>query len=246
MKLLSPVHYLNVAKQIYHFVLHPKDHPQTLRTTEKIKGTWTVFAVKMAAAIILGIALRIFHDPVNQTTTRHSEELSPLEMILIGVLILPILEEVAFRLSLRFKPINLALSTSVFSYYILSKVVCQTRLSDVSDHFKERVFISIFVFALSYLCYQLPIVSKALISFWERNFRWVLYSFCIYFAAAHIFNYELTLTTILFMPLIILPKLISALCYGYIRINYGFVYSITLHLSWNLIGVMIRLMPGED
>jgi membrane protease YdiL (CAAX protease family) len=81
-----------------------------------------------------------------------------------------------------------------------------------------------------------PKIKSGLDRFWKRNFKWVFYFFCITFAFIHILNYELNLKHLLLLPLITLPKLVSAITYGYVRMHYGFIYSLGLHMFWNSLG----------
>ncbi len=244
-RFLNPFHYLKVAKQLVTFIITPLDQPnRQLKVSDKILGTWTVFVIKMVATIVVSLFVGLIYDPVNQTSARHSYTFSPLMLVLVAVILLPLLEEIAFRLSLRFKPIYLSLTAAVFAYYITTKGVYSTNLSNVTDHFTIRILVAGLILISSYSIVSMPKVRHYLEGFWKANFRWVFYSLCLCFALVHLFNYDQTLWLILLFPLIILSKLIGALCYGFIRIQYGFIYSIGLHFCWNALGVIMTLIPA--
>lgn len=243
MNLFHPMYYVNQAKGLYQFLLRPTSHITTQQSIpEKLKGTWAMFVVKLALTIILGISIAFFDEPSNNTTAHHNT-LSPFRLFLV-VSILSSLEEVAFRLSLKFKPIYLAFTSSVFTYYFMSSVVYDTRLSNTTDNFDMRVLASLLVFISIFSLFKLPTVAKTLERLWTNHFRWVLYGFCFIFGSIHLMNYNLSLSFAAFFFVTLLSKSVNAFCYSYVRINYGFVYSIGLHLLWNGFGLMMNMLSS--
>ncbi|GAB5525445.1 MAG: hypothetical protein Roseis2KO_33170 [Roseivirga sp.] len=246
-RLLPPRHYYNEFRQLLKFVITPVDNPNDkLSITQKVYGTWKLLVVKMVLTIIIGVAIGALYDPVNQTTASMAERFSPAGLLMVGVFILPLLEEVAFRLSLKFKPIYLALTLAVLGYYISTKAVYHAKLSDVHNHFEIRVVVVLLITGLAYPLFSIPKIKRTLDQFWRQNFKGILYFSCFGFAWMHIFNYELNLEHLLLMPIITLPKLIGALCYGYVRINYGFVYSFMIHICNNSVGFIVSILFGAD
>jgi len=243
--LIRPKQYYKEFKQLLLFVRNPMHNiPHTFTASQKIKGTWKMFVVKFVLAIIVGVGVGVFYDAENMTKGSMATRFSLPVLFLITVLILPLLEEVAFRLSLKFKPVFLALTLGVLAYYLVSKAVYQTKLSDVYEHFTQRVFIALAVFGICYALSSIPKAKHHLGLFWTRNYKWIFYFFCLVFAWIHIFNYELHLTHLLLMPIITLDKLVSALCYGYTRVTYGFIYSLAIHMLNNSIGYLVMVISG--
>ncbi len=247
LSLLNPKHYYNEFLQLAKFVIQPVyDTNQSLTISEKIKGTWTMFVVKFVLAIIVGVSIGIFYDAENKTSISMAERFTLAVLLLVSVLILPLLEEVAFRLSLKFKPIFLALTLGVITYYIVTKGVYHTKLSDVSVYFMERCLIALAIMVVCYPLFSLSKIKRALEQFWASNFRGIFYVICLAFAWVHILNYELSLEHLLLMPLITMDKLVSALCYGYTRMHYGFIYSFAIHMLNNSIGFMVMMLAGGN
>lgn len=203
LELLNPKHYYNEFKQFSKFVITPVDSSNNeLSIARKLTGTWTMLVVKMILAIIIGVAIGLFYDPVNKTTTSMTERFSPAVLLVVTVFVLPLLEEIAFRLSLKFKPIYLVLTLGVLGYYIASKAVFYVKLSDIYNHFESRIIVALVIMAITYPLLSIPKIKQALDRFWKYNFRWLLYVFCLGFAWMHIFNYELSLEHLLLMPII--------------------------------------------
>ncbi len=244
-KLITPKQYYKEFKLLLNFVRRPAHIAnQTLTIKQKVRGTWKMFVVKFVLAILIGVSIGIFYDAENITKSSMAARFSLPVLLLVSVFILPLLEEVAFRLSLKFKPVFLALTLGVLTYYVVSKGVYHTKLSDVYDHFALRCFIALFVVLLTYALSSISKVKNNLELFWLNNFKWIYYFFCLVFAWIHIFNYELNMEHLLLIPIITLDKLVSALCYGYTRIRYGFVYSLAIHMLNNSIGFMVMFLSG--
>jgi len=225
--------------------MSPIADPKTdLSLRQKFIGTWSMLVVKMILAIIIGVSIGIFYDPENLTSSSMTERFTPAVLFIIGVFILPLLEEVAFRLSLKFKPIYLTLTLGVLGYYITSKAIYCVKLTDFHHHFESRVLIGFAIMSIAYPLLSIQKVKRIFTLFWKNNFRWILYATCIAFAWIHILNYELTLMHLLLMPLITLPKLVNALCYGYVRINYGFMYSFAIHIFTNSIAFIVSMISS--
>lgn len=247
LRLINPKHYFNEFKQLSKFIINPVyNSKKALTIPQKVEGTWTMFVVKFVLAVIVGVSIGIFYDAENKTTSSMAERFSPPVLLLLSVLILPMLEEIAFRLSLKFKPIYLTLTLGMLGYYITSKAVYHAKFSDIHDHFVERVIIVFVIMIITYPLFSHPKIKSNLELFWENNFRWILYFFLLGFAWIHIFNYELTLMHLLLMPILTMDKLVSAMCYGYTRVNYGFIYSFTIHMCFNSIGFIVSMFGDLD
>lgn len=75
--------------------------------------------------------------------------------------------------------------------------------------------------------------------FWKNNFKWIYYASSVIFAWLHVLNFETNLINTLLMPILTLPQLLSGLIAGYLRVKFGFVYPLVLHICTNslLIGL---------
>lgn len=245
--LLSPKYYYSLLKDILNFVKNPIPDSNTVKTTKtKIYDTIGLFVVKLFFLIPISVLVGFIHDPENLTKSNMAERFSPLVLILVAVIILPTIEEACFRLSLKFKPSYLALSTGILAYYISTKIIFHTRISAIDDSFLIRLSTAIGVAFICFLILQFNPVKKALARFWNKHFSWIYYLSCLSFAWIHIFNYELNWTNLLFLPLITLPQLMSAIIAGYTRVAFGFQYPLLFHMSTNLIAITLSFLPFAD
>lgn len=170
------------------------------------------------------------------------DRFSPMILLLVGGIILPVFEEVTFRLSLKFNPINFALASGTFTYYIMTKAIFKSRLSLVDDTFYYRVIGAVIMFLIVYILSSRRSIRQILQQYWKKHFRLIYYASCISFAWLHIFNFELNLTNLLLLPILTLPQLFSATIAGYTRVMFGFKYPVLLHMITNTVFLSLTLL----
>lgn len=245
--LIKPRFYSNLFQEIFLFIKKPSleiTHSKTVK--QKIYGTIGLFVLKFLFLIPVLLFFALIYDPENIQKANMSSRFSPLVFLVVGVFILPFLEEVAFRLSLRFKPIYLTVSSVVLCYYILTKLVFRSSMSLIDDSFVVRVLSSLFVGLVLFFIVNEASIKEQLERFWSAHFRWIYYIICLLFAWIHITKYELSWTNLLLLPILTLPQLLSALIYGYIRVSYGFQYPLFFHMTNNLLAIGLTFLPFTD
>lgn len=242
--LLNPKYYLSLLKDLLNFIRHPYCKPLKVKTEkQKAYDTIGLFFIKISFSILVASLLPLIYEPKNLTSINMSERFGPFVLLLVGGIILPIYEEITFRLSLKFKPIYLALTSGAFIYYILTKAVFKTRISLVDDTFLYRISIGILFMIIAYTIIRREKVKKPLNQFWKDNFRFIYYLSCVSFAWLHIFNFELNMINLLLLPIITLPQLFSATIAGYTRIAFSFKYPLFTHMATNILFTLLSFIP---
>jgi len=245
--LIKPKYYVCLFKEIYGFIKRPTlVKNQEKSTKDKIYDTLGLYLLKFVFLIPVVLFFAVIYDPQNIQSVSMAERFSPLVLLLVGGLLLPFLEEIAFRLSLRFKPIYLALSGTVLSYYLLTKLVFATKMTAVDESFLLRIGISVLVGAFLFPLANTSTIKLRLVRFWTTHFRSIYYVLSVLFAWVHLTKYEPTLTNILLLPILTLPQLMSALIYGYLRVSFGFKYPLLFHMTNNLLAIGLSLLPFTD
>ena len=241
LKLINPRYYLWLIKRFLLFLIHPSaKQDKSLTRIDKIRDVIILFLLKFVTSSILAIVIKSFFNYDNTAFAEAKTLYSPVLLLIIGVVILPTIEEIAFRLMMLFKAENLSLSFAVLVYYIFTKGYFQTYVTDIDNFFFIRVTIAIIAgFAMYFIVLRHePKVRK----FWELNFKWIYYFSFVLFAWIHIINYDLTLEILLLMPVLTLPQLIGGIVYGFVRVKYGFVYSCILHGLNNFVPIGLTLV----
>jgi len=145
----------------------------------------------------------------------------------------PFMEEVIFRLSLIFEPVNISLSISTLIALIVHKV--------------SGGILSIISFIVIYiLTYRLALVYKSgFILFWNKNFKYIFYFLSILFGLVHISNYKFIEVSHYFIaPILIFPQLAIGFILSFTRLYYerGFLICIIFHVLMNLVSVLVSLL----
>lgn len=249
-KLVRPSYYIALVKRVLSFTRHPvADAGAGMALKQKLTDTAGLLVIKLLSAVAIAVLMAVLSpvfDPKNVSVDNIVERFSPVALLFVAGLALPLLEEVGFRLSLRFNPVYLALSLGVMCYYFLTKVVFGTSNSLVDESFGVRVGVSLAICTLLFLVFRLPQVSTFLREVWEKHFRWIFYVTCAAFAFVHLFNFELSIVHIILMPLMTLPQIVSGILYGYARVILGFQYALLAHVANNLLFVLSSFLPEAD
>ncbi len=150
--------------------------------------------------------------------------LTPWMKLLVGVILAPIYEEFIFRSLLKFKKINILLFiTTLFGFIFYSISKSRTEVT---------TFLSIFV--LSFLCLLIFTSRTQIESYISSRFKYFFYASILLFGLLHATNFTGNLYAIIAFSLILgSPQLVLGAILGYIRMNYGLVYSILFHMIVN-------------
>lgn len=242
--LIKPKYYLSLLGDLLNFIKKPYDKPLVEKTTKsKIYETIGLFFIKIFFSLTVASLLQFIYEPKNLTSVSMSERFGPFMLLLVGAFILPLFEEITFRLSLKFKPIYLALSSGTFTYYIFTKAIFKSRLSLVDESFEYRIGIAVLAMIIVYIISNRIIIKSKLEVFWKQHFRFIYYISCISFAWLHVFNFELNSTNLLLLPIITLPQLFSATIAGYTRVIFGFRYPLVVHMATNFLFTLLTFIP---
>ncbi len=160
-------------------------------------------------------------------------------VLFLGLIIIPVFEELTFRLYLKYSPVNLSLSMGLLSYYVIS-IASKSGLYTLNQYMVLKLSITILLSITFYYLFTHPKISGTLNSFWEKNFPSILYFSILLFAFVHVRNLgEVTLKNLLLFPVIVFPQFILAAFTSFFRIKYGIIHAILIHSFINLIPITI-------
>ncbi|WP_394746861.1 hypothetical protein [Spongiimicrobium salis] len=242
--LIKPKYYASLTRDLVNFMKSPRGgiaENKSLRG--KIYDTIGLFVMKVVFSIVVASLLQFIYEPENLTSKSMAARFSPLALLMVGGIVLPLFEEITFRVSLKFKPIYLSLTTGGFTYYILTKAIFKSRLSLVDETFWYRIISAIIIILITYTFYSRKRVNAKAQRFYRKHFRMIYYLSCMSFAWLHIFNFELSLINLLWMPILTLPQLFSATIAGYTRVAFGFPYPLLVHMITNMCFLSLTFLP---
>jgi hypothetical protein len=212
------------------------------------RGTLVMFGIYIVSAIILILILGVIDSMIIKKIFNHSilDQLTIDNRRIIKdfgkysfffvVLLAPFLEEIIFRLPLRLKKFGIGLSVGLICY----------RLS--VDHILEFASTDIYAYAkLALSIIIVLVITRFLPDSWltiiRKKYFYFFYLVSLVFALVHLSNFSYYNNTVLFFyPLFIMPQFLMALFIGYVRMEYGFAYGVTLHSLINLPAFLFAML----
>lgn len=176
--------------------------------------------------------LDVLTMPINVNRLRF-DSFSNLETLLYTSVFAPILEELSFRLPLRFSRWNLIIALFGLSFIFL-------RVGFELD-WLISFFLALTIAVLT-LGWATDKKLDILHSIWKKNQRLAFYILLLTFSFLHLKNYNLTLELILFSPIIILPRFLGGLIFSYVRLSSGIILAIGFHAFNNGIFRIISIL----
>ena len=152
-----------------------------------------------------------------------------LQVVLLAAILAPLTEELCFRLFLRFSHIKLALSAIFISLFV-------SELFDTSSiNGLALLGIYILVGVLTYVLSKLFISKSRGENLFKKHIGKLFYLSVTTFALIHSGNYLNINSILIVLPILVLPQFFAGLFFGYIRMNYGFLWSVLMHSAYNFL-----------
>ena len=178
--------------------------------------------------VYLGLILFIeSFDAIKIPTVTNSSKLdmySGVQKFLFSAFLIPIIEELTFRLKLIFSKRNFLIMFTGITYITL-KITLQI------DKYSSLFITITLALLLGFLLKNNTL--KRVEKFWKINRLLIFYFLLFSFAILHATNYKLEASTLIYTPLLILPQLLAGFIYSYVRLNSGIIMSISLHIFNN-------------
>lgn len=230
---------MNYLNQVFRFLKKPVPifNPDSLSFQLKWKRTFYLFFINLLFGITISFLanLLISNMPFQSDLEVDLSQFSPLKLILFAGLLIPLLEEIIFRLPLIWSKINIRIS--------LITALCIFGIGLISYHNSVLSTLYIVLFVSVVFSMWIPGVMSWLEQIWKQHFVWLFYSLTLLFALYHLSNYSpFSIKLLLVAPILISSQVISSLFLGYIRINFGFVWAIGYHIVWNSMLISVTLI----
>lgn len=198
--------------------------PTYIRKNQPVR--WKEFIALLLLYLLIGFALNPLFEPLmDYFQLAHALEDADTTMVILGIVLIPPIEEVTFRLWLRVNQSTLfAVAFLVFFLGLILLPISQLG--------------AVLLVALS-----VAILVATLMGFEEniervvaRHFGAFFYGSTGLFALMHITNFiPLNTQTLLLAPVLVMPQFIVGTMLGYIRVRYGIGYAILLHVLVNAV-----------
>ena len=212
-------------------------NPDSLSYQVKWKRTLYLFSLNFLLGITISLLANIFisNMPFQSDLEMDLSHFSTLKLFLFAGFLAPIFEEVIFRLPLVWTKLNIRISLIVS--------LCIFGYGLISNHNIFQSAFVIFLFVVIVFSLWIRKVMKWLELIWKHYFIWLFYGLTLLFALYHLSNYSpFSVKLLLIAPILVSSQVVSSLFLGYIRINFGFIWSLGYHIIWNSLLVSLALI----
>lgn len=214
-----------IVRQALAFIKNPRAiRPEAEPLNAQLKPLLGLYALNLGVLFLLLPLLMAWTKWLGIQPPQMTKEIPELLLLLLTVLILPPLEEIVFRGWLLGKPWQL------FALAVLA--LGGIGLGTAQAYHSQALALSVLALMVAALIagiWTLRRKSEAP-GWFTRNFRWWYWGSAVVFASAHYSNYNST--SLAHLP-VVLPQLWSGLVFGFVRLRFGILRSMTLHMASN-------------
>jgi len=241
------------VKSFIRLILRPDAHRIRTTTKNRLLLTLRFYFLTLLFLLISAIPMMILEELGILTDPEQFDAIPNFidnsSDIFFASILIPIiagvLEETQFRLILHnFNKRYFDIFVSLFASYLVTKLFGKYFLA-YTEFYSNLLIQS----TLIYLIFAVPIYfslsrtnthSSWFESNWNKAYKYLFYGLALLFAVAHLPTLDLTIEHLLFLPLTILPFLVYALTFSYVRIRIGFQYAVLLHFVIDLLVIMAK------
>jgi uncharacterized protein len=211
--------------ELIRFLKNPNEEQPNIKTQKRIVDFLILLFLTLVLCYGLMIVLQKFiNPPANQIN-----DLSFGKLLLFGLFLGPLFEELVFRLSLICSKLNLSISLSLSNTALITTLL-DIRLLTLFGGFNFFVGLCICLIFLN----QHPTAHFRIEKFWKNHFAFVFYTSSIAFGLIHFTNYSLDgISALLVAILFSIPQMIGGLILGFVRIRLGFLPVVLMHILFN-------------
>ncbi len=226
---------LMIINDFYLFLINKNQN-----TNKVVNNKVISFIVLFFFAFILISLIRIGIGKFIYLPTKIMQNHLPVyKMVLLVIIIGPLIEESILRLSLLYDKLNISISLGFALHIAITKLLNFKMFTSIEGLVILLLFPTIIYLFLSYKKNINDFFTKV----FDENLRLIYFVTSIIFGLIHIFNFEITdFQVLLASVILVLPQLLSGFILGYVRIFFGFAWSVLFHSLHNLlIGFVIYL-----
>jgi len=204
--------------------------PKYSRNTKimSIKTFFKLFVVFLLLTMLSNIMISSFMK--DAPSIDFYKEYNIYESFLFIVIVGPLFEELCFRLWLK-KGLFYATYSILGSLLLLAGAISGSSAMAMDDVLTIVLLVGLLVAIF---------MSRHKPRVFIKHYKYFYYISVFAFGLMHLSNYtDINLVSPWYLPLLAFPYIIAGFLFGYTRITYGFKYGLLLHMSLNLVAIML-------
>ncbi|KAI9130870.1 CPBP family intramembrane glutamic endopeptidase [Acaryochloris sp. CCMEE 5410] len=226
--------------RFYRFLRRPFYTVNVPSQTQPLRDILRLYALALVLVLPLAIMVGLLAEKLSSSHAISEMADQPLLIFTMAVIIAPPLEEVLFRLPLRYTPINLTLPLFLWLLIILGTLASAKIVSALWILPLLCLAFLGCVFLRVWLKEKMP--AQPIHKHYEKWIGWFFYGSTIIFGLIHISNYQLINdSALLLAPLLVSPQVLLGVFFAFVRLRYGFWWGVFTHAFHNglLVGQML-------
>ncbi|MRI02577.1 hypothetical protein GH721_18690 [Kriegella sp. EG-1] len=241
------------TKSFLKFVRKPDSHRLQTSTKNRILFTLRLYLVGLLLLIIAIIPSLLIQElfaveipeQINYIPEYYTSKTDIFLTTLIISIIAGVMEETQFRLILgKFNATYFNVFIAINLGYIIFKFVGPYFVVNFEFYNSFLLQYIAYVILVSLSIFLVLRQKNDSLLWFKRNWikvnTFLFYTLAFIFAILHLPTFDLSMKQLAFWPLIILPFLIYAFLFSYIRIRIGFIYAVLLHFIIDLAVLSLR------
>lgn len=234
-----------IYAELWDFIRHPRWIDSQRRWDGLVwRQLFLLFLLDVAVLVVAMLlitgytgVLDLLRLPAPAVSSEDGDSLDAISWLVTGVILAPLIEEVACRGWLRGTPRALLLLVVVLGVWGLDPLVAIIAKGG-STALAVQLALGLSVLGALVVLWR----GGGPVPFFLRHFAWFYWISCLWFAQIHLGNYE-TGNTLLTLPML-LPQFLAGVCWGFARMRFGFAASILLHAAANGILLVPIMLAG--
>ncbi len=153
----------------------------------------------------------------------------------------PVVEELTFRLPLKYTAINLSVPALIVTLFTVRGLLLKFRIftmATATDRWLWSAVFAILLASVVLILLRTEPVKRLASRIWLNHSRLVVYVSCFAFGLLHIANFRFTTLsaeTLTLAPLLVLPQIVSGFILAFTRVHLGMIWCIVLHAANNFL-----------
>jgi hypothetical protein len=216
------------------FLAKPDAGQENLSINKKLIN----FIILLFCALILSYGLNIVLRLFFQAPESRVDDLSFAKLVVFGLLLAPLFEELVFRLSLLYSKLFLSISLALAISSLLTSFM-DIRLLTWTGCLSFYIGLSAcFIFLNNH-----KTAHQVIEFFWKNHFAVVFYLSTFLFGIFHMGNYDLIGIQAMALALLFCtPQVIGSLFLGFVRIRLGFLWALVMHILYNSVPFLLMII----
>ena len=225
---------MSLASELYIFLKNPKELNTKGKNSITVIKEFLIYdlIITLSWAFLIALCTLLIDDFESVFKSKKTIDDDTIFNFLVISLIAPVLEELAFRFSLRINRLTISISLAVQLIFYLNL------LKFIHVNFNFRIILMIIAAIVFYFS-----ISKKLSIYLTLKINFYIYLNLLVFTLIHAFNFSyFEVHQYLYIPILVSLQFFFGLYLSYVRLKHNFLYVVGFHIFHNSLIVYLGFL----